>query len=468
MGGRFQRDNQSNRLRFDICFDRPNLWKEILVKKVTAIVFLVSVLLWPFVLYAVGQKEVQTNAETTELLLWTYEGEPRLSLLESLVEEFEAAHDGLTINVVSRDFGSYMTQVRLAMSGDSPPDIVGGVQGYSLTKDLIESELIIPLDEYATEYGWEERFPPSLLSQLRHTDDGSTWGDGALWGLAQFGELIGMFYNKQTLRDLEIGIPQTFESLLQSMEVAADSDVYPIALGNIQQYPGEFHVTAIVGQFAGPDFLRSIVYGDPAARWDTDEVVHALNTLQDWNDAGYFTPGYNSYDEDYAFEQVVKGNALYFITGPWYASSFAQELGEDAGFVLLPPRENTTLHTQGSLSQPYHISSSCQQPGLAVELIDFLTGSYAAEQIVAFGDLPAAIPDRDILEMDLESVQRQILDAWSDLLVNDGLVPFVGYSTPTIADVLYPGFQELIESRIGPEALSEELQEDRAAFFRSR
>ena len=63
----------------------------------------------------------------------------------------------------------------------------------------MKAGLILPLDEYAKAYGWDKSYTPETLQQFEWTDDGKTFGEGTLWGVAQTGQSVGVFANKKKL-----------------------------------------------------------------------------------------------------------------------------------------------------------------------------------------------------------------------------------------------------------------------------
>ena len=63
----------------------------------------------------------------------------------------------------------------------------------------MKAGLILPLDKYAEAYGWADSFTPETLQQFTWTDDGATFGEGDALGVAQTGQSVGVFANKEKL-----------------------------------------------------------------------------------------------------------------------------------------------------------------------------------------------------------------------------------------------------------------------------
>ena len=116
--------------------------------------------------------------------------------LKALSKSFEEKYPNVTVDISFRDFAAWTKQAKLVASSDNPPDVFGGNQGFQLDGELVKAGLILPLTEYAEAYGWTDSYSPETLQQFEWTDDGATFGDGTLWGVAQTGQSVGVFANK--------------------------------------------------------------------------------------------------------------------------------------------------------------------------------------------------------------------------------------------------------------------------------
>ena len=123
-------------------------------------------------------------------------GGPR-DALKALSKSFEAKYPNVTVNITFRDFAGWTKQAKLVASSDNPPDVFAGNQGYQLDGELVKAGLILPLTEYAKAYGWDKSYTPETLQQFEWTDDGQTFGEGTLWGVAQTGQSVGVFAEQE-------------------------------------------------------------------------------------------------------------------------------------------------------------------------------------------------------------------------------------------------------------------------------
>ena len=111
----------------------------------------------------------------------------------------------------------------------------------------MKAGLILPLDEYAKAYGWDESYTPETLQQFKWTDDGQTFGEGTLWGVAQTGQSTGVFANMAKLEagGRRPGVARrrstTSTPRWPSCASTLPADEPVIALGNKDQY-GAIHM----------------------------------------------------------------------------------------------------------------------------------------------------------------------------------------------------------------------------------
>src|SRR5437762_8683655 len=152
---------------------------------------------------------------TTTLTMWSYDNQdPGLEpVLKQLSKQFEQSHPGVKINLVFKDFNSLVGTVPRALASGSGPDVTEGNQGYQTDAQLVKAKLILPLDKYIKKYHWDRLYSPSTWGMFRWTADGKSFGKGPIWGIAQTGQHVAVYYNRAKLRSIGInpdGIPTTF------------------------------------------------------------------------------------------------------------------------------------------------------------------------------------------------------------------------------------------------------------------
>jgi raffinose/stachyose/melibiose transport system substrate-binding protein len=236
---------------------------------------------------------------TTTLTMWSYDNQdPGLEpVLKQLSKQFEASHPGVKINLVFKDFNSLVGTVPRALASGSGPDVTEGNQGYQTDAQLVKAKLILPLDKYIQKYHWDKLYSASTWGMFRWTPDGKSFGKGPIWGLAQTGQNIVVFYNKAKLRSLGVTkLPTTFaafDKLLGQARAKLPKSDPVIEEGNKEGY-GFIHLFGgIWGAYEQPAKVRNWIYHVAGSRYDTPGTIKALTKLQQWAKAGYFNSDYN-------------------------------------------------------------------------------------------------------------------------------------------------------------------------------
>ncbi len=376
------------------------------------------------------------------------------------------------MDITFRDFTAWTKQAKLVASSDSPPDVFGGNQGFQLDGELVKAGLILPLTEYSKAYGWEDSYSPETLQQFQWTDDGSTFGEGTLWGVAQTGQSVGVFTNKKKLADAGVDPAalktfDEFDAALAKLRSSLPADEPVIALGNKDQYAALHLWGGIQGAYEPAQDIRDWIFQHDGATFDTEGNVTALKKLKEWADKGYFgkPDQYNSRNDSDAAVAFGKGEGALMIGGNWNAATARDGLGDDAGFFNMPPGESGDAVAIGSTSFPMHISAKTKQPDLAAAYLDWITGPSAGEELVKTQQVPAVTDGT--AEM-TDPLGKEVKAGWDQLVESGGLTLFPDWSSPTMLQTIGQGFQEMLVGRTSPEDLAKSIQADWEKYHEQR
>jgi raffinose/stachyose/melibiose transport system substrate-binding protein len=364
--------------------------------------------------------------------------------IKRLNEEFQQKYPNVTIKRVSRSFEDLNKTLKLAVSGPNAPDVVEANQGRPIMGTLVKGGLLEPLDPYAEAFGWEDRWSPLLLDLNKFSSDGNEFGSGNLYGVSQMGEIVGVFYNKTKVSEP----PKTLDDFEASLkEAKADGDI-PIQFGNLDAWPGIHEYETVPAQTADKQAVRDFVFAREGASFDTPEFQAAAEKLQQWVDAGYFTPDFNGTGYDPAWQRFAKGKGRYLIAGTWLTADLADQMGDDVGFMLMPGTdEGADPVALGGESLPWAITSQSKNKDVAAAYIDFLTDANAATVLAETNNLPAMPVDEGSIA---EGLPREVYTEWTRLNEADGIIPYLDYTTPTFYDDISAAIQELMGGKSDP------------------
>ena len=390
-------------------------------------------------------------------------GGPRDALKE-LTAQFEEKYPNVTVDLSFRDTASWFKQAKLAAASDKPPDVFAGNQGYQVDGELVKAGLILPLDEYAKAYGWDKSYTPETLQQFEWTDDGQTFGEGTLWGVAQSGQSTGVFANKAKLEAAGVDPASMktfadFEAALPKLKASLPADEPVIALGNKDQF-GAIHLWGMVqGAYTPAQDIRDWIFQKDGATFDTPGNLESLQKIKDWADKGYMGRGdaFNARSDSEAAIAFGKGEGAFILGGNWNAATVKDGLGDDAMFFDMPPGDSGKKVAIGSASLPMHISAKTKQPDLAAAYLDAITGPDAGQALVDTQQVPAATNGT---AEPTDPFGKEVKEGWDQLVEDGGLTLFPDWSSPTMLQTMGQSFQEMLADRTSPEDVISRTQDD--------
>lgn len=410
-----------------------------------------------------------TEKGPVTLTLWDQESGKVSKIWDGLIRGFEQKYPNVTVHRVERSFGDLKALLKLALSGPHPPDVVEANQGWPDMGEMVKAGLLLPLDNYASAYGWDQRVPPTINAANRWTADGQRFGTGSLFGFTNEGELVGVFYNKTILRKLGLSVPATFADFEDSLAAAKQAGEIPIQFGDLDGWPGIHEWGAVQERFAPRSYMTDFIFGLDYNRvsFVTPQNLRAANTVQGWTRKNYFTPDLLAVGYDDSVSHFVKGQGLYMITGNWIVANLGAE-NPDFGFMAMPPiSPGGPLVSTGGPGFPLSIASSSRHPDVAAAFIDWMTSNQSAQALVQSGEIalnkgftPTGVQSGTVLS-ELLATAARLRDA-------DAIVPYEDWSTPSFYNTLTQSFQELLGSKDTPRQFLAKCEADYAAFQKSR
>ena len=206
---------------------------------------------------------MSTAAHAVEIEYWQYFFDARVSAMEQLIENFEAANPDITVKMTHFPYADYRTKVAAAIPAGEGPDVVQLFYGW--LNDYVEAELIQPLpaDTFPVEKVDAEFFP--MVQAMK--------GDGQYWALPTAVRSLALFYNTRLFD--EAGITEPPKTLDELVEVAGKLTARDGA-GNITQVGITTGMTAqdhhwfrevLIRQFGGDPYMdgyQKVNYNDEA------------------------------------------------------------------------------------------------------------------------------------------------------------------------------------------------------------
>lgn len=392
------------------------------------------------------------------LIVWdNFTRDAEQPMIEELNAQFEAAHPGVTIQrevYETTDLGLLLPR---SLSESTGPDVAMINQGTTNMGALVAAGLLLPLNDYADQYGWWSRYGAGLHARNSVSDDGTQVGSGSLYGMSVTAEVVAVFYNKTIFSDLGIEVPTTWDDLVTDLQTIKDGGYVPITFGNLDAWPGIHTYGALAHIYSDIGDIDDMIYRREGGTFLTEGNLNGAQTFVDWIDAGYFSPGFAGMDNDNAATaEFTSGASAMWLAGNWNSGTIIAALGEDAvGMFLLPsPIGDEVAPTIGGIGLGYGIRATSENADLAAEYIDLITSQEAANTLFDYGYVPAIAIDESKLSEG--TLTADIVHAWNAIAQADKVGQYFDWTLPDIGSRI----QELAGMQLSPEEFVNAVEAD--------
>jgi raffinose/stachyose/melibiose transport system substrate-binding protein len=419
---------------------------------------------------AFGLTAATTAAQAQTLVTWddyTNEGQP--AVMQQLNKNFEAAHPGVTINETARSFDDLSMTLKLAVAAGNGPEVTKVNQGAADQGTMVKQHLLIPIDDYVKQYGWDKRLSDSVLARMRWSDSGQ-FGEGHDYGISGLGEMVGLFYNQKVLSDAGIAAPpKTYEELLKDADTLKAKGVTPFVIGTAKGHLALHMLTGIEQAHidaSNRKALDDLIYGR-GGTFKTPQDLEATTQIQKWATGGYFNDGFSGISGDDSVQLFVAGQGAFLIDGTWYFGDM--QTNPDIHFMAIPaPADISKPLTVGGVDLSWSITTNAKDKAsqdLAAQYMDYMISPEAANAWAAAGFFPSTTPtDQSVVKSQL---LKEGLAMWKVLSDNNALGHYADWSSPTMLKTYDDNMAHLLAGDMTPQAFDDALDADYQAYLKS-
>ena len=219
-------------------------------------------------------------AAAQEKVSWWYEQatpDQQKLIQQNIVEPFAKANPDYSL-VIDYRGNELDKQLRVAMLSGNGPDVVY-TAGPSYVAPMAQSGQLMPLNDYAAKYKWEDRILPVFLKMGEY--------NGKIYALPKTYETVGLFYNKTLFAQKNWQPPKTLDELETIADAMLKDGITPFAAGNADwRGANEWFVTLALNSVAGPENLNKALRGEMP--WTAEPFVKSIDRLNSWWQKGYF------------------------------------------------------------------------------------------------------------------------------------------------------------------------------------
>jgi multiple sugar transport system substrate-binding protein len=319
-------------------------------------------------------------ANAVEIEYWQYFFDARVTAMEQLIENFEAANPDITVKMTHFPYADYRTKVAAAIPAGEGPDVVQLFYGW--LNDYVEAELIQPLpaDEFSPEVIDAEFFP-----MVQAMKDGDQY-----WALPTAVRSLALFYNKRLLEEAGVEPPTNMDEMIAAAAAMTKRD----GAGNLTQVGMTAGMTAqdhhwwregLIRQMGGEPYTNDYT----TVNYNTDAGLKALEFYTSMFTGDDAVTSIGFMDEPQAAFKA--GRAGMHIDGSFRIGSLNKQRGLEWGVTELPATADGTRSNYSSYwVNAITTKADGEKYDAAVKFMQYVTSDEAMQiWLDVVGELPA-------------------------------------------------------------------------------
>ena len=298
-------------------------------KKIMSILLCVAML--STLLAACGGKEDGGTTESkdgkTVLKMWTIatESDAFHNAYVKAIEEYEAAHPDVIIEMETFENQAYKTKIKSAVAANELPDIFF-TWGGGFSKSFVDAGKVLPLDTYYEDF--KDELSEAAVSYTTY--------DGTLYGTTYVASISALFYNRALFEEKGLEAPETWEDLIEVCKVLKADDITPIAMSAKDTWVLAMTHDGLVLKSAGHDKVQSALTKEGQSYNDPDFIA-AADKVQELLDMGAFSEGATGLSNDEAQATFTTGgSAAMYIMGSWTGGVISTDAENPEDFDVVP------------------------------------------------------------------------------------------------------------------------------------
>ena len=388
------------------------------------------------------------GGEATGALRFLVEAPDQPAQLDPLREQitaFEEANPGITVELEAVPLDTSLTTLQPQLRSGEGPDVFTWGSGPAFGGAFAEAGLLYDLTDAYEQYEW----PIYGFAKDQVTFDGK------IMGVPGEMETIGLYYNVDLFEELGIDEPTTIEELTAAADTIKEAGIIPIAVHDAEGWQGGHLLSMALSSRVGGEGMEALLNGE--APWDSPDVVAALQTWQDFNDAGYLPPTPTGVDYDTGNSLFFSGEAAMLPNGSWLVNDIP-EVDFEVGYMPFPAPDGPGIFTAGLGSGPY-ISANTQYPEAALEFVNYLVspeyGRFMVEELTIIPPFPVDTDDLEISEL-----YAQVLEDTSSFAGGEGEfgANIDVRSTELFNEAMLNGVQAILTDQMTPEEAAQAME----------
>ncbi len=367
------------------------------------------------------------------------------------VEQLAEAYPNVELNLIVQAQDDGQTLKTLAATGQLP-DI------YQASTDIIntfrESNQIMVLNDVAQSTGFLDKLYDAN-KDLAYAEDGNIY---AFPFSGQ--EYVLWYYNKALFAENNLEVPETYDDLLNCIEVFKSKGITPLALFGQEGWNTAAAYDVVATRYAEGG-IKALDEGKASI---TDEgYVKAAEKLQELVAAGLFQEDATTTNYDQASEKFLSGEAAMFINGQWYIEDATKTLGENVDWMFYPAEDAASytagkaVFSGGGSSSGFAVNPDSENAALAAEVAEFITEKYCEAKVMYRHNPLVAIDTGKEPDSEYPAMMKKLSDTLPSITATTKFT--WGLTNSTFNDAIQSESQGLVSGQFTAEEFVQDIED---------
>ena len=283
-----------------------------------------------------------------------------VSIFEQLMDEFNAAHDDIYLNITSP--ADAVTIMKTRFVREDYPDVIG-IGGDADYASFVDSSILADVADCDTISKVSPAYQDILKSVTYVPMDG-------IYGVPYVANAAGMLYNKDMFAEKGWTIPETWDDMIALFdEIKAEGEVLPIYLGYLDTWTILSPWNSITINMVPSDLARQVNAGEAKFSDYYREPAERMLQLLEYAEDGPFAYSYND-----ACTAFARGQSAMFPCGSFAVPQILSVNPEmNIGMFAMPSAENPDDRIVVSgVDLQWCVAETCEHKDAVYEVIAFL------------------------------------------------------------------------------------------------
>lgn len=389
------------------------------------------------------------DSDDSTLTIWHYENEDSAmgKAWAEAIKIFEEENPDVTVDVEKQTFEQIQKNAKIVLTGDDVPDVMEFNKGNATAGQLAAQGLLTPLTDAATERGWDEKLTGSLATTATYDEQG-LMGSGEWYGVPNYGEFVGVYYNKDMFAEHGLEMPTNLDEFEDVLAAFKKEGITPLAEAGAEYPLGQLWYELVLA-YGDRTLVDDYQLFADDVDFHNEAMTQATEKLDEWIDKGYIASDSAALTAEDMGVSFIDGTYPLMVSGSWWFGRLATEVEADWGQFNFP---GNTLHT-GSSGNLWVVPANADSPSLAEEFIDITLRPEVQNILAVEGGLPVA-GDASVIE---DERTRELTENFQAILDEDGLAYYPDWPVAGYYDVIVSELQSLVNRSKTPDEVLDGL-----------